>query len=285
MLKRITNTVAEYLYIASGCFLLAVGLEVFLVPLKLSPGGISSLGTVFLYFFSVPLSVTNLSLNILLFIAAYKILGREAVIKSIAGVVFTSAFLAIAEHIPTVDTDYFASALAGGTLIGLGVGLVIRRGASTGGSDLAAMMVLKYMPHLSVADIIFVIDAVVILLAGVVFKSVTVPIYSFAALFVAARITDGVITMGNSAKSVFIATEKVDEISGLIIDRIKRGVTGIHSKGMYTGTERIMLLCVVSPKELPALVTLVRGEDSNAFIIIEDAKKVLGEGFLHENEY
>ncbi len=283
-MKSVTNTATEYLYITAGCFLLAVGLEVFLVPLKLSPGGISSLGTVFLYFFSVPMSVTNLSLNILLFIAAYKILGRQAVIKSIAGVVFTSVFLAIAEHIPTVGCDYFASALAGGTLMGLGVGLVIRCGASTGGSDLAAMMVLKYMPHLSVADIILVIDAAVILLTGIVFKSVTVPIYSFAALFVAARITDSVITMGNSAKSVFIATEKVDEISSLIIEKIKRGVTGIYSKGMYTGTERMMLLCVVSPKELPTLVTLVRERDRNAFIIIEDAKKVLGEGFLHETE-
>ena len=131
-------------------------------------------------------------------------------------------------------------------------------------------MLLKYMPHMSVADIIFVLDTVIIMLAGIAFKSVTVSVYSLAALFVAARITDGVITMGNSAKSVFIATEKVDEISGLIIEKIKRGVTGIYSKGLYTGTDRLMLLCVVSPKELPTLVALVRERDKGAFIIIEE---------------
>ena len=281
-MKSVRKTAAEYMYIAAGCFLLAVGLEVFLVPLKLSPGGVSSLGTVFLYFFSIPLSVTNLSFNILLFIAAYKILGRDAVIKSVAGVFFTSAFLAILEYTPAIEVDYFAASLAGGILMGIGVGAVIRCGASTGGSDLAAMMILKYMPYMSVADVIFVLDAVIIMLAGIAFKSVTVSVYSFAALFVAARITDGVITMGNSAKSVFITTEKVDEISALIIDKIKRGVTGIYSKGIYTGTERLMLLCVVSPKELPTLVALVRERDKDAFIIIEDAKKVLGEGFLHD---
>ena len=269
----------DYVFVIAGTFFLALGLNNFLVPLKLSSGGISSLATIFYHLFDIPLSVTNLICNAVLFAFGYKYLGKQSVLKTISGILFLSFFLELTLKFPTYSEDVIIATAAGGVCVGIGVGLVISRGASTGGSDFAALILNRFFPHISATDFIMIIDCTIIVAAGAVFKSVTVTAYSVISLYISIKISDYICTCGDSAKSIYILSEKSEKISSRIMKRFERGVTGIYSKGMYSENNKMMLMCVVSPKELPALVHVVRDIDKSAFIIISDVKEVLGEGF------
>ncbi len=275
----------EYFVIAAGTFLLALGMNVFLVPARISSGGVGTIGTVLLHFFGIPLAVTNLFFNVILFVIGYKYLDRSSVIKTAFGVLLLSVFLQLTSYLPTYDEDSLICAVAGGILLGLGIGLVIRKRASTGGSDFAALVIRRFAAHISAATIILIIDFVIILGAGIAFGSVTVTFYSAIAMFITSKVADAIIVMGNAAKSVFIISRHGDDISQKILGTLGRGTTGIYSKGAYSGKNFLMLLCVVSPKELPGLVYTVRNVDSKAFIIISNAMEVLGEGFRTETLY
>lgn len=271
--------VKQYFIIALGSAILAVGLNQFLVPLKLSSGGISAVGAIMLHLFGVPLSVTTLVLNAVLFVFGFKSLGKSGVAKTVAGIIFLSLFLEICTYFPVYTEDTFIAMAIGGVLCGLGVGLVVREGASTGGSDFAALMLHKLMPHVSIALIIMIIDCTIVAISGFVFKSLTVTVYSIISLYVAAKVTDALQILGNKAKFAFVISPRHDEIANEIMERFERGVTGIYCKGMYSKGDKTMLLCVVSPKEMPQLVATVKKHDEEAFVIVSDAKEVLGEGF------
>lgn len=285
MKKEICTTLRVYFLVAVGSFLLALGLSLFLVPMKLSSGGVSSFATILLHIFSVPLSVTTLVINAVLFIIGFKFIGKSALFKTIAGVLFSSFFLEIVRFFPVYTEDIIIATLIGGLLVGLGIGLVVRQEASTGGSDFAALILNRFFPHLSISVLIMLIDCAIITIAGLIFRSVTITFYSGIALFISMKATDLVLSFGDAAKSIFILSPKADEISLQIQNHFARGTTGIYSKGMYTDRDNLMLLSVVRPKELPILIRLVRSIDKNAFIIISDVREVLGEGFNNGTAY
>ena len=194
-------------------------------------------------------------------------------------IIFFSLSLEITKLFPVFNNDFFIASIAGGVLTGMGLGIVVRVGASTGGSDFGGLILKKFFPHISVATLILMIDSIIIVLSGIVFKSYTVTFYSATAMFVASKVADIVITLGNAAKSVYIISEKNKEIADIVINDFKRGITGIYSRGMYSGNENMMLFCAVTPKQLPRLVNRVREIDKRAFIVVGDAREVLGEGF------
>ncbi len=269
----------EYACVALGALTLALGLNVFLVPMQLSVGGVGSIGTVLLYLINLPLSVTNLVINAGLFVVGYKYLGKAMLVKTVAGILFLSLFLSLTEKLPAFTDDVLLAALFGGLLCGAGVGIVVRFEGSTGGSDFAAVILHHIFAHLSVPILLLLLDLAVVFVSGFIFESVAVTLYSVLALAVAAKTADMILTMGDMAKSVFVLSEKADEIAGYIHEKIERGVTGVHSRGMYTKKDRLMLLCAVSPKQLPMLVHGIKQIDKTAFIIITDAHRVVGEGF------
>lgn len=277
--KNIKQIIRQYGFIALGSAILALGLNQFLVPLKMSSGGISAVGGIMLHLFGVPLSVTTLILNAILFVFGFKYLGKSGVAKTVAGIIFLSFFLEVCTYFSVYKSDMFIAMVIGGVLAGIGVGLVVREGASTGGSDFAALMIHKFMPHISVASIIMAIDCTIVAVSGVVFKSLTVTVYSMISLYLSAKITDMVMVVGNKAKFAYIISPRYAEISEEIMREFERGVTGIYCKGMYSNNDKTMLLCVVSPKEMPKLVETVKKHDKSAFVIVSDAREVLGEGF------
>ena len=272
--------IKDYSLILVGTLILAIGLNVFLVPMKLSAGGIGTIGTVLLYFFGIPLSVTNLALNLLLFLVGFKVLGRDSVIKTIVGMVLLSLFLEITSRMPVPELDIIIATIMGGALVGLGVGLVIRVGGSSGGSDFLGLMIRKRVPHISVATIILTIDLIIILIAGICFKDFIVAFYSALCMFISSMVSDRIIDVGKEAKSIYITSQKNEQIKEIILTDFERGVTEVYTQGGYSKSKRLMLLCVVSPKEAPRLVKRIKSIDSRAFIIISDARLVLGEGFF-----
>ena len=273
------KAVNDYLFLVLGAFLLAVGLNAFLVPCRLSSGGVSSVGTMLLYLGGIPISVTNLAVNAVLFLLGYRYVGKGAVIKTAVGIMVLSAFLEITKYFPTFGEDMFISTIIGGVLVGLGVGFVVKVDGSTGGSDFAGIILKRFFPHVSLATLIFFIDAIIIIISGIVFESYMITFYSAIAMFIASKVTDNIITMGDKAKSVYIMSQYSENISDTILNSFDRGVTAIYSKGAYSGNDGMMLLCAVSPKQLPKLVKKVKEIDKTAFIIISEAREVLGEGF------
>ena len=285
MKKRVRVALADGFQIALGCAIMAAGLNLFLVPNRLSSGGVSTIATVLYYLMEMPLSVTTLVFNTLLLLLGFRYLGRSAVIKTLAGVVLLSGFLELTSFLPVYTEDMLIASLCGGVLVGVGVGFVIRRDASTGGSDFAGLILHRFLPHLSTALLIFIIDCVIIIASGFVFRSLTVTMYSLVAMFICSKVADWILTHGTAAKAVYILSSKTDDIASLVLSDFSRGVTGIYSRGVYSACDRMMLLCVVSPKELPRLVRAVRALDRAAFVIITDVREVVGAGFRSLGEY
>lgn len=272
----------DYLYIALASFILAFAVNFFLVPSKISTGGISGLGTVLYYTLGIPVSVTTLLANAVLFVFGYRMLKRSSVVKTVFGILFLTVFLEVTTLFGSFGEDKLISAVFGGVLAGLGVGMCVSRDASTGGSDFAALMINKLFSHISVAGVIFIIDAVIILVSGIAFRDYTVMFYSVIALYIANKVTDFMLVRGDFAKAVYIITKKSDEIAKRIMSEMERGVTGIYGKGYYSRNDTVVLLCVVRSREVSRLVGIAKTEDKDAFTIVSDVKKVLGEGFVEE---
>ena len=278
-MKSIKRFIFEFLFITSGCFLLAVSINVFLLPNNISAGGISSVGVILFHLFKIRISITNLIFNAVLFFFGYKNLGRYAVVKTALGTVLLSLFLELSSGFPVYKENQIIAAISGGILMGVGVGLVVKVDASTGGSDFAGLILKKFFGHIPLARLIMIIDCAVVILSGVVFKSFTITFYSVMTLFVSSLITDKLITAGDEAKMIMIISQKKDEIAEQILVKYERGITGIHSVGMYSNSETIMLMCIVAPKELPKYLKMIKEIDKKAFIIIGNVNEVIGEGF------
>lgn len=278
-MKSIKRFIFEFLFITSGCFLLAVSINVFLLPNNISAGGISSVGVILFHLFKIRISITNLIFNAVLFFFGYKNLGRYAVVKTALGTVLLSLFLELSSGFPVYKENQIIAAISGGILMGVGVGLVVKVDASTGGSDFAGLILKKFFAHIPLARLIMIIDCAVVILSGVVFKSFTITFYSVMTLFVSSLITDKLITAGDEAKMIMIISQKKDEIAEQILVKYERGITGIHSVGMYSNSETVMLMCIVAPKELPKYLNMIKEIDKKAFIIIGNVNEVIGEGF------
>ena len=278
-MKSIKRFCYEFLFITTGCFLLAVSINVFLLPNNISAGGISSVGVILFHLFKIRISITNLIFNAVLFFFGYKNLGRYAVVKTALGTVLLSVFLELSSGFPVYMENLIVAAISGGILMGIGVGLVVKVDASTGGSDFAGLILKNFFGHIPLARLIMIIDCAVVILSGIVFKSFTITFYSVMTLFVSSLITDKLITAGDEAKMIIIISEKKDEIAEKILVKYERGITGIHSVGMYSGNETVMLMCIAAPKELPKYLNMIKEIDKKAFIIIGNVNEVIGEGF------
>lgn len=284
-MKKYSSVLSDSLCLLCGAFLLAIGIQCFLNPNKISPGGVSTIGTVLFHLWGVKLSVTNLVCNIVLFALGFRFLGKNAVFKTVAGVLLLSVFLELAAQLPAFLGDAALATVAGGVLVGLGLGLVVRRGASTGGTDFAALVLKRFFPHISLAHFILIIDCVIIAIAGLVFRDVTVTVYSVISMYICSKVTDWVVTAGDAAKAVIVISEHNTEIADSVMKKFERGVTGLHSEGMYSHQKNLLLFCVVSPKQLPPFIAAVRKIDSRAFVVVQDAREVIGEGFKKKTDY
>ena len=278
-MKNLKKYVIDYLYIIFGAFVIAVAVNCFLVPCKISTGGVSGIATMLYYAFNIPLSVTSLIINSILFFFGYKLLDKTSVVKTAVGIVFLPVFLEITKMFRAFSDDVVISSVFGGVLAGVGVGLPVLKEASTGGSDFAALMLNKKSPYISVATFILLLDAVIITISGIVFKNYNVMFYSVVSLYISSKVADNILVRGNYAKSVFIISDNYEKIAAEILKDIKRGVTAIYSQGCYNKNNGKMLMCIVKSREIPHLLDKIKEIDDKAFTIISEVREVRGEGF------
>lgn len=280
MKKNLIKKVAkEQILIALGTLIFALGVNIFLAPNKISGGGTLAISTVLLHLFGVHMSVTNLVINAILYILGYKFLGKYIVFKNLTGTLYVSFFLEITRNVEIYSSDLFIATIMGGILIGIGVGTTIKAEGSTGGTDFAGLIIRKFLPHIPVAYTILFLDITGVVLSAIIFKSFTVAFYSGLALFIGAKITDYIIAFGDNAKALNIFSDKIDEVYEYVKERFDRTATAVYCKGMYSGEEKMMLYCIVSPKELPIIVSSIKRIDNRAFVVVSEVKEVLGEGF------
>ncbi len=279
MKQKILKGLTDYLYIAVGSFLFSFATSFFLVPFKISTGGVSGISTVLYHSIGIPMSITSFVINGILFLFAFRILKKSSILKTLVAIVLFSLFLEVTAFLGCYTEDVLIASLFGGVLVGLGIGITILRDASTGGTDFAALMLRKFFPHISVANFILMIDLVVIASSGVVYKDYTCMFYSAISLYISTKVTDFILVRGDKAKSVYIVSKQSNIIAEAIIKNMQRGVTGVYSKGFYDDKDGMMLMCIVRSKEIPTLLRIVKQKDRSAFTVVSEVLKVKGEGF------
>lgn len=269
----------EYLFILVGVFFTAIGLDMFLVPNKIAAGGVSGIATIVYYVAGFPVGITMLAINIPLFLLGIRQMGISFGMRSLFGTVTLSLLIDfLAPIVPIPTEDPLLASIYGGIATGIGIGIVFRNKGTTGGTDLAAAIINNYM-KLSVGIVLFVIDASVIVAAGVAFRSPELALYALLTVFLTARVIDIVQEGFGYAKAALIISQKPGEVSEAILRKLDRGATALRGQGMYTGQDKDVILAVVTRAEISTLKELVHTIDPQAFVILTDVHEVLGEGF------
>ena len=271
------ETLIAYAQIVLGCIIGGAAYPMFLVPNNIAPGGLTGVATVLNFLMGVPVGLTSMLMNIPLFILGYKAMGRVFVVRSfIATVLFSMAIDLI--KVPAVTMDPLLGTLYGGVLLGIGLGLILRGGATTGGTDMVARMVHSRFPFISVGMFLMMIDGLVVVLAGVC-VGLNEGLYAMIAIFVSSKLIDMVMAGLTQTRACYIITSATDAVTDRIMEEMDRGVTHLMAKGAYSGTARPVILCVLSSQEVVKLKDIVREEDEKAFMFITGAHEALGEGF------
>ena len=276
---KIRENFKEIICLTIGCIIMAIGTALFLLPNQLSSGGFTGIATIFYYLFKLPLGTVIFALNVPFFIWAFFKIGKKLIIKSILGTTLLSIFIDIFEKVSPLTNDRFLACIYGGIFIGFGLALVLKANASTGGTDLITCIAKAYKPYISTSNIIVAVDVIIIGLNVLFFKKIEIGLYSAISIYLMGKMIDIVFEGVNFTKMVYIISQKYDEISKEIDNKLKRGSTGIYSKGMYTNEEKTMLLCVCSRNEVAKLKQIATKIDPKAFIVISNARETWGKGF------
>ena len=277
----------DYLMIIVGTGLMSLAINSVFDAAGMVTGGFSGIAIIIkawtknLIEGGIPLWVTNCVLNLPLFVIAWKVRGFSFIKRAILGEISLSVWLAIQPVWNLAGNDLLLSALYGGVIQGVGIGLVFLGGGTTGGTDMMAAIIQKFLKHYSIAQIMQVIDAMVVLVGMYVF-GVHKALYAIIAVYLVTKVSDGLIEGLKFSKAAYIITGKPKEISDMIINDLDRGVTGINARGMYSGQDKLMLFCVVNKKEIIILKEKVDKIDPDAFVIVTDAREVHGEGFIEK---
>ncbi len=228
----------------------------------------------------IPLGITTFLLNVPFFIISWFKMGKAFVKRTVVATFFLSTWLMILPEYSLTEKDYMLTAIAGGFIGGAGIGMVLSVGTTTGGTDMVATLVQQKIPYISVAQLMIAVDGLIVLSSSWLFGVFSI-IYAGISLFIQGKVSDALVLGVHFAKSVFIITNNPKEISEIVLEKLNRGITSIEVMGEYTKEKKKMLYCVVSKKEIIKLKQIVNQCDNRAFVIVTEAKEVVGEGFYH----
>lgn len=276
---KISSYSIDVIQIIIGTALMASGTAFFLLPNKLSTGGFAGIATIFYYFLNFNMGMTIFILNLPLFILACFKIGINFLTKAILGTTFLSIFIDVFTTLGVATEDKLLASIYGGIITGLGTSLVLKANASTGGSDLLAVIIKKFKPHFHTSNLIMLIDTVIVLLNVMFFKQLEIALYSAIAIYLMGKVIDIFLEGINFSKVIYIISEKNEDISKKINQDVGRGTTMLYGKGMYKGEEKNLLLCVASRNETGQITQIINKLDKHAFTIISNAREVFGKGF------
>ncbi len=282
MSRRNKKMVVDAALIVVGVLIMSLAYVCFMVPNKIAPGGLTGLSTVFHYLFGLPVGTMTLVMNIPLFLMGFRRMGLFFALRSLFATV-TSSLLIDFLPLPALTSNPMLASIFGGLAMGIGLGMILKGGATTGGSDLLASLIAIKLPQVRLSIIIFAVDTIVVLLSGIVFDPETA-LYALIALYISTIGIDFVQEGPKRAKTFMVVTNDAERMSKHILEKLNHGVTKLYGKGMYSGEERDMLFCVVYRSEVSAFKEIMREVDPTAFSIIFDVHEAIGEGFTYGHE-
>jgi uncharacterized membrane-anchored protein YitT (DUF2179 family) len=277
--------------IITGTFILAAGFVLFITPYKIVPGGVYGIAIVIHYItkgvFSFapegfPVGLMAVMMDIPLILLGIRILGPRFGLKTVAGSFLTAFFVDFLTYVrgpaPLVENNALLSAVFGGVLLGFGLGLIFKSKATSGGSDIIAMIIARYT-RMPIGQLIIYVDSVIVLFGLIIFKDWEIPLYSWIVIFITGKVIDGTLGGIGYTKSLFIISDKFEEIRNKIIVDLQRGGTLIRATGMYEGQDRHIIFTNVTRREMVVLQDYIHEIDPKAFITVFNASDVLGDGF------
>lgn len=271
------ETLMEYVYVLVGSAFVAIAFNVFLLPNQIASGGVSGISTILSQTLGFEPAYVQWALNIPLFIMGLFLLGMQFGVKTLVGTLFLPFVVFLTRDWEAWTTDALLGAICGGIMVGIGLGIVFRGKASTGGTDLAAQIIHKYT-HWSLGVCVALLDGIIVLSAAIVFD-IEKGLYAIISLYATSKTIDLVQIGLHRSKMALIITNREPEVRHAILHDLDRGVTRLSGLGGYTDDVRPILLCVVEQSEFTKLKQLIKLVDSKAFVIVADATEVLGEGF------
>ncbi|MGI6108087.1 MAG: YitT family protein [Lachnospiraceae bacterium] len=282
--------ILDVILILLGSALVAASSVMFLDPAGMVIGGFSGIAIIVkrvsagVWPGGIPLWVTNLVLNLVLVPICWKVLGKKFIVRTAFGFLCLTFWLAVIPPVTLgVENDSFITALFGAILMGAGSAMIFLARSTTGGTDMCGALLQHWFPHLSIARLMQVLD-IIIVLSGLPIFGVRNTLYAASAAWLSARISDILIDGLKYSKMVLIISDKADIIASEIMEKMDRGVTGLSGEGMYTRRDKTVLMCVMQPREVVQLKEIVSETDPDAFIIVNDSREVLGEGFPTYNQ-
>jgi len=271
-----------YSMIVVGAFIMAVGFVFFITPYRIVPGGVYGISIMLHHMIGTPVGLVALCFDIPLTLIGIKVLGPRFGIKTVIGFVLTAGFVDLLTYLwgelPLVEGDVLLSSVFGGLFIGLGLGLIFKAKATSGGSDIVAMIISKYT-KLPLGQLMILVDSAIVLVGLIVFQDWKIPLYSLIVIFITGRVVDVVLQGISYDKTLFIISEKPLELKEKIINDLNRGGTFIKGKGMYDEKERTIIYTVVNRREMAMLQDFVHQIDPNAFMTVINANEIIGNGF------
>lgn len=285
MSNRTKQIAWNYVLILVGTAVMALAIQCIYDRVGLVTGGFTGLTIIIrnitksVISGGIPLWFANIVLNIPVFIYSYVKFGKKFVGRTLFATIMLSVWLYIIPGVDLSGDDYLLAALFGGVFTGVGMGIVLRAGATTGGTDMVAALIQTKMRHYSVVQIMQVMDATIVI-AGLYVFGLRSTLYAVVSIFVSTKVSDGFLEGFKNSKAALIITNHYKEVAARVMDELGRGVTGMDAKGMYTQDYKCVLYCVVSRKEIVQLKEIVNDVDPDAFVIVSDVREVLGEGFM-----
>lgn len=272
----------NYSLIVVGAFIMAAGFVLFITPYKFVPGGVYGISIVIHWMLGTPVGLIALCFDIPLTIIGIKVLGPRFGMKTVVGFFSTAVFMDTITYFygsePLVPGDPLLSAIFGGLFIGLGLGLIFKSKATSGGSDIVAMIIGKYT-KLPMGQLMILVDSAIVSIGLIAFQDWKIPLYSLIVIFITGKVVDLVLEGANYEKVLFIISDKSEEIRNKIVIDLNRGGTYLKGEGMWGHNEKSIVFTVVNRREMTMLQEYIHHIDPKAFVTVLNATEILGNGF------
>lgn len=282
MKKTVLSVILDITKTAIGCALFALGFDLFLLPGGMNAGGLSGLAMILVHILGLgTVGAVTAIMNIPLFVLACMKISKKFFVGSFVGMAFSAVFIDLFSMLPVPQVEPLLGALYGGVICGSGLGFVFAAGVSTGGSDIIVRLLKLKWRHVPIGVISICFDACVALLTGIVYQDVNSALYSGIAIFITGKIIDMVVYSFDYSKVALIITAHYEDVAQVISDKLERGATYLHGEGTYSRKPTKVVLTAVKKQQIAELKQLVVEIDPDAFIIVQEAHQVLGDGFIH----
>jgi len=262
-----------------GITLVAIAISMFLVPNKIVNGGASGLATIIYYTIGIKPSISNAIINGILLLFSLICFGKKFVAKTLFSIVGLTLLIEVFSYFPPVTDNVLLASIFGAVLYGMGIGIVLSQGSTTGGTDIMGRLIQHKKPHWKIGKILLGVDFFVIFLSLITFKTTEAVLYGILALFLSTNAIDWLMKSLNISKLAFVITDKGQEISDFLISTSPRGVTLVEATGGYTHEDRQVLICALKESELPEFQRKILAIDEDAFIIYSESQQIVGNGF------